>query len=81
MTNLDIKKTRGPGLNPQGGISTREEAQPTATASQQPTDWSQPQQKALETALASVSKTVDDRWGEIAALVPGKTKVSETMCL
>lgn len=45
---------------------------PTSTTLE---EWSQPQQKALEAALASVPKTSADRWGDIAALVDGKTKV------
>lgn len=77
----DIKKTRGPGYTAQGGISTREEPQVAPEPQQQPTEWSQPQQKALEAALASVPKTSGDRWGEIAALVPGKNKVRENCLL
>ncbi|OWR52243.1 dnaJ protein subfamily C member 1 [Danaus plexippus plexippus] len=38
-------------------------------------NWSQVQQKALETALAKHPKgTAGDRWQKIAAAVPGKTK-------
>lgn len=59
----------------QGGISVREEDNSQTIASNQ---WSQTQQKALEGALASVPKTNPDRWGDIAALVPDKSKVSAT---
>lgn len=62
-------------MKPQGGISTREEPQPAVDTIPLVSDWSQPQQKALESALASVPKTAEDRWGDISALVPDKTKV------
>ena len=38
-------------------------------------EWTQLQQKALETALVEIPKTVEDRWSEIAKRVSVKTKV------
>lgn len=38
--------------------------------------WSQPQQKALEEALAKFPKGCTDRWDRIAECVPNKNKVS-----
>lgn len=37
-------------------------------------EWSAEQQASLEHALRTVARTADDRWGAIAALVPGKSK-------
>lgn len=39
------------------------------------TGWTQKQQKALETALATYTKGCSDRWDRIAKAVPEKTKV------
>jgi len=36
--------------------------------------WSQDEQKLLETALRTVPKSAADRWDQIAACVPGRTK-------
>ena len=66
---VELKKKTAE-YTPQGGISVREEA--TAPT---PTEWSQVQQKALESALSTVPKTLPDRWADIAELVPGKSKV------
>jgi len=71
-------KNKGAGYKPQGGISYRvEDPEASNSAPSQPvSDWTQVQQKCLENALASVPKTADDRWEEIANLVPNKTKAS-----
>ena len=37
-------------------------------------EWSEEQELALVKALKVVSKAVEDRWGGVAELVPGKTK-------
>lgn len=51
------------------------EQAPKAAAKVSDTFWSQDQQKLLETAIVTYSKsTVGDRWQKIANAVPGKTK-------
>ncbi|KAI7843108.1 hypothetical protein COHA_003279 [Chlorella ohadii] len=37
-------------------------------------EWSEEQELALVKALKQVGKDAEDRWGQVAALVPGKTK-------
>jgi curved DNA-binding protein CbpA len=50
-------------------------AAPAPIASSSTADeWTAEQQAQLENALRTVSKTAEDRWGDIAKLVPGKTK-------
>jgi len=46
----------------------------SATSKSSVVDWSAGQQSSLEDALRNVSKTAPDRWDQIAALVPGKSK-------
>jgi hypothetical protein len=52
------------------------EALKTGVARQAPTatEWSQEEQAALEKALKSVPKDAEDRWGEVAKLIPGRSK-------
>ncbi|KAL4449534.1 hypothetical protein ABPG77_007178 [Micractinium sp. CCAP 211/92] len=49
-------------------------AAPAAVASAASGEWTEEQELALVKALKTVGKDAEDRWGQVAALVPGKTK-------
>lgn len=74
ITLLEVKSSKREMI-PQGGISLRSHVEEPTTVSQPDGAWSQAQQKALEAALLSVPKSVEDRWNVIADNVPGKSKV------
>ncbi|PRW60561.1 dnaJ-like protein subfamily C member 2-like [Chlorella sorokiniana] len=49
-------------------------AAPATVVSAASGEWSEEQELALVKALKQVGKDAEDRWGQVAALVPGKTK-------
>lgn len=52
-------------------------AAPAAAAAPAPAAgdaWNEEQELALVKALKTVGKDAEDRWGQVAALVPGKSK-------
>ncbi|KAL4443910.1 hypothetical protein ABPG75_011647 [Micractinium tetrahymenae] len=49
-------------------------APPAAVSSATSGEWTEEQELALVKALKTVGKDAEDRWGQVAALVPGKTK-------
>eukprot|EP00887_Chlorella_sp_A99_P003237 scaffold9.g3237.t1 len=57
-----------------GGGAVAQAAAPKTVASAGSGEWTEAQELALVKACKSVGKDAEDRWGAIAALVPGKTK-------
>ena len=59
-----------------GQLAEEVEALKTGIARKAPatTEWSQEEQSSLEKALKTVPKDAEDRWGEVAKLIPGRTK-------
>jgi len=72
MTTADGLQVSDSVLEPQAPrkVKTRAEAASGAAVE----DWSQPQQRALELALAQFPKGAAERWERVAKVVPGKTK-------
>lgn len=70
LLEIDIMEGRAPahgsGANGADGAAGAEE--PEAR------DWTADEQKLLEAALRNVPKEAADRWDQVAALVPGRTK-------
>lgn len=67
----DMKKT----VKVSAVVRAREESESAAKENAESlVDWTPKQQKQLETALRTVSKSSKDKWGDISKLVTGKDK-------
>ncbi|PRP88641.1 hypothetical protein PROFUN_02737 [Planoprotostelium fungivorum] len=55
-------------------LSEASPSTPTGDATTPEGEWTLAEQKALEKALSAIPSTASDRWDQIAACVPGKTK-------
>jgi DnaJ family protein C protein 2 len=70
----EAAKLLEPGAVPQPAPAAPATAAAPVAAAAGGDEWSEEQELALVKALKAVGKDVEDRWGQVAALVPGKGK-------